>query len=152
MTNVSQKLTYTMRNNLVTKINKLPMNYFDKKTKEHVEGVYYVGAVAGLSAQKAKCEDLLVASGFYNNLIYDVSIDSTTIGEVDFGGKLVGKVVSGVWVYNNIVVGTDMYYDKLWQEVDNSAFVLVSSKDCLDNFDNDMQYANSFSYYSLLHS
>jgi len=36
MTNVSQKLTYTMRNNLVTKINKLPMNYFDKKTNGEV--------------------------------------------------------------------------------------------------------------------
>ena len=32
MTNVSQKLTYTMRNDLSKKINKLPMNYFDKKT------------------------------------------------------------------------------------------------------------------------
>lgn len=36
MTNVSQKLTYTMRNNLARKINKLPMNYFDKKTNGEV--------------------------------------------------------------------------------------------------------------------
>ena len=36
MTQVSQKLTYTMRNNLVRKINKLPMNYFDKKTNGEV--------------------------------------------------------------------------------------------------------------------
>lgn len=36
MTNVSQKLTYTMRNNLVRKINNLPMNYFDKKTNGEV--------------------------------------------------------------------------------------------------------------------
>lgn len=36
MTNVSQKLTYTMRNNLAKKINNLPMNYFDKKTNGEV--------------------------------------------------------------------------------------------------------------------
>ena len=36
MTNVSQKLTYTMRNDLSKKINKLPMNYFDKKTNGEV--------------------------------------------------------------------------------------------------------------------
>jgi len=36
MTEVSQKLTYSMRNNLAKKINKLPMNYFDKKTNGEV--------------------------------------------------------------------------------------------------------------------
>ena len=36
MTNVSQKLTYTMRNNLAKKINNLPMNYFDKKTNGEI--------------------------------------------------------------------------------------------------------------------
>ena len=36
MTQVSQKLTYTMRNNLAKKINRLPMNYFDKKTNGEV--------------------------------------------------------------------------------------------------------------------
>ena len=36
MTNVSQKITYTMRNDLAKKINKLPMNYFDKKTNGEV--------------------------------------------------------------------------------------------------------------------
>lgn len=36
MTQVAQKLTYTMRNNLVQKINRLPMNYFDKKTNGEV--------------------------------------------------------------------------------------------------------------------
>ena len=36
MTGVSQKLTYRLRGNLVTKINKLPMRYFDKKTKGEV--------------------------------------------------------------------------------------------------------------------
>ena len=36
MTNVSQKLTYTMRNDLSKKINRLPMNYFDKKTNGEV--------------------------------------------------------------------------------------------------------------------
>lgn len=34
MTNVSQKVTYKMRNDLVSKINKLPMRYFDKKQME----------------------------------------------------------------------------------------------------------------------
>lgn len=36
MTNVSQKLTYRMRNDLIKKINKLPMRYFDKKTNGEV--------------------------------------------------------------------------------------------------------------------
>lgn len=36
MTNLSQKVTYKMRNDLVSKINKLPMRYFDKKTNGEV--------------------------------------------------------------------------------------------------------------------
>ena len=36
MTNVSQKVTYKMRNDLASKINKLPMRYFDKKTNGEV--------------------------------------------------------------------------------------------------------------------
>jgi len=36
MTNVSQKLTYRLRNDLAKKINKLPMRYFDKKTHGEV--------------------------------------------------------------------------------------------------------------------
>lgn len=36
MTSVSQKLTYRLRNDLAIKINKLPMNFFDKKTKGEV--------------------------------------------------------------------------------------------------------------------
>ena len=33
MTGVAQKITYKMRNELIEKINKLPMKYFDKKNK-----------------------------------------------------------------------------------------------------------------------
>ena len=36
MANISQKLTYTMRKEIASKINKLPMNYFDKKTNGEV--------------------------------------------------------------------------------------------------------------------
>ncbi len=36
MTKVSQKLTYKMRNELIEKINKLPMKYFDKRTNGEV--------------------------------------------------------------------------------------------------------------------
>jgi len=36
MTHVSQKLTYTMKKDIARKINKLPMNYFDKKTNGEV--------------------------------------------------------------------------------------------------------------------
>jgi len=36
MTHISQKLTYTMRKDIARKINKLPMNYFDKKTNGEV--------------------------------------------------------------------------------------------------------------------
>lgn len=36
MTNVSQKLTYRMRNDIAVKINKLPMKYFDKRTNGEV--------------------------------------------------------------------------------------------------------------------
>lgn len=39
MTNVSQKITYKLRNDIVQKINKLPMNYFDKKTNGEVLSV-----------------------------------------------------------------------------------------------------------------
>ncbi len=36
MTNIAQKLTYKIRNDLAIKINKLPMKYFDKKTHGEV--------------------------------------------------------------------------------------------------------------------
>lgn len=36
MTSISQKLTYRLRNDLVKKINKLPMKYFDKRTNGEV--------------------------------------------------------------------------------------------------------------------
>ena len=36
MTSVAQKLTYKLRNDIAVKINKLPMNYFDKKTNGEV--------------------------------------------------------------------------------------------------------------------
>jgi ATP-binding cassette subfamily B protein len=36
MTGVSQKITYKLRNDIVKKINKLPMHYFDKKTHGEV--------------------------------------------------------------------------------------------------------------------
>ena len=36
MTGVSQKIVYKLRNNIAQKINKLPMNYFDKKTHGEV--------------------------------------------------------------------------------------------------------------------
>lgn len=39
MTNVSQKITYKLRNDIVGKINKLPMNYFDKRTNGEVLSV-----------------------------------------------------------------------------------------------------------------
>jgi len=39
MTSVAQKLTYKLRNDLAIKINKLPMHYFDKRTKGEVLSV-----------------------------------------------------------------------------------------------------------------
>lgn len=39
MTSVAQKLTYKLRNDLAVKINKLPMKYFDKRTKGEVLSV-----------------------------------------------------------------------------------------------------------------
>lgn len=36
MTGVSQKITFKLRNDIISKINKLPMNYFDKKTNGEV--------------------------------------------------------------------------------------------------------------------
>ena len=39
MANISQKLTYSMRKEIARKINKLPMNYFDKKTNGEVLSV-----------------------------------------------------------------------------------------------------------------
>ena len=39
MTGVAQKLTYNIRNDIVKKINKLPMNYFDKRTNGEVLSV-----------------------------------------------------------------------------------------------------------------
>ena len=39
MTQISQKLTYRLRNDLAQKLNRLPMNYFDKKTNGEVLSV-----------------------------------------------------------------------------------------------------------------
>lgn len=39
MTSIAQKITYRIRNDLAIKINKLPMNYFDKKTNGEVLSV-----------------------------------------------------------------------------------------------------------------
>ena len=39
MTNVAQKITYKIRNDIAVKINKLPMKYFDKKTNGEVLSV-----------------------------------------------------------------------------------------------------------------
>ena len=39
MTNVSQKITYKIRNDIAHKINKLPMKYFDKKTNGEILSV-----------------------------------------------------------------------------------------------------------------
>ncbi len=39
MTGIAQKLTYRIRNDIIQKINKLPMNYFDKKTHGEVLSV-----------------------------------------------------------------------------------------------------------------
>ena len=39
MTQISQKLTYKLRNDLAKKLNRLPMNYFDKKTNGEVLSV-----------------------------------------------------------------------------------------------------------------
>ena len=39
MTGVSQKITYKLRNDIAAKINKLPMNYFDKRTNGEVLSV-----------------------------------------------------------------------------------------------------------------
>ena len=36
MTGIAQKITYKLRNDIAVKINKLPMNYFDKKTNGEV--------------------------------------------------------------------------------------------------------------------
>lgn len=40
MTNISQKLTYKIRNDLIEKVNRLPMKYFDKKTKGEVLSLF----------------------------------------------------------------------------------------------------------------
>ena len=40
MTNVAQKLTYKLRNDLSAKINRLPMKYFDKKTRGEVLSIF----------------------------------------------------------------------------------------------------------------
>ena len=39
MTNVAQKITYKLRNDLAIKINKLPMNFYDKKTNGEILSV-----------------------------------------------------------------------------------------------------------------
>ena len=39
ITKIAQKITYTLRNDIITKINKLPMKYFDKKTNGEVLSV-----------------------------------------------------------------------------------------------------------------
>ena len=40
MTNIAQKLTYKLRNDLSEKINRLPMKYFDKRTRGEVLSIF----------------------------------------------------------------------------------------------------------------
>lgn len=83
------------------------------------DGTYYVGGVAGLTTQITTAEDLLVASGLYNNLLLNLNLGEITTTSSRYCGDLVGRVYSGGWVYNNLVIG-NMPYGRLWADVSNS--------------------------------
>ena len=61
MSNVSQKLTYKLRNDLAKKISKLPMNYFDKKTNGEILSVI-TNDIDTLSQNLNQCITQLITS------------------------------------------------------------------------------------------
>ena len=93
--------------------------YTPTSPEAKLAGTYYVGGLVGLSTQIVENGDLIVAAGLYNNLLVNVSLnDVCSVTENNYCGNLVGRVYSGGWLYNNMVIGT-MPYD-LWGQVYNS--------------------------------
>lgn len=105
----------------------------DPKDNPTLPGTYYLGGLAGLTTQITTSEDLIVAAGFYNNLLIDVKLSDiiATAGEY-YCGNLVGRVYSGGWIYNNIVIGT-MPYSDFWGQVYNSLIFPVTDSMCIAN-------------------
>lgn len=100
-----------------------------------IAGNYYVGGVAGMVTQITTMSELVVAAGLYNNLLINVElgdISSVTSEDSRYCGKLVGRVYSGGWIYNNIVIGNQMSYDDFWGEVLNSKIRLIDVDHDLD--------------------
>lgn len=83
----------------------------------HTQGEYYVGGAAGLSTQVVTAR--MVAAGLYNNLLLNVNLADVADVSGRYLGNFVGRVCSGSWVYNNLVIG-HMPYSKLWGEISNS--------------------------------
>ena len=106
----------------------------DPKENLTLAGTYYVGGLAGLTTQITSNKKLIVAAGLYNNLLIDVELsDIVAAADKSYCGNLVGRVYSGGWIYNNMVVG-NMPYADFWGQVHNSLIRLVDSADCIANF------------------
>lgn len=100
-----------------------------KEDEAILAGNYFVGGLCGLSTQIIPNRDFVVASGLYNNLLLNVDLgDIRTVTEDSYCGNLVGRVYSGGWVYNNMIIGT-MPYSDLWGQVNNAVVHYTSIND-----------------------
>jgi len=98
-----------------------------------LEGTYFVGGLVGLSTQILSREELLTASGLYNNLLINVSLkDIRSVTSQNYCGNLVGRIYSGGWVYNNMIIG-NMPYDNFWGQAYNATIRWVLSDTCIGN-------------------
>lgn len=111
---------------------------YTPKAVEPMEGNYYVGGLAGLSTQIVWDKDLIVAAGLYNNLLLDVILgDITSVTKNNYCGQLLGYGYSGVWIYNNMVIGDmPLAYNDYWGTVFNSAIYCLTDnpQECIANF------------------
>ena len=85
MTDVAQKITYKIRNDIAVKINKLPMKYFDKKTNGEVlsiitndidSNIITKETSAEVNEQEDNKDDYFASSRLGRNTMYSQMIES----------------------------------------------------------------------------
>ena len=128
--NVNSKVVNSTLKNVTVNPVCTPVN-----PENEMAGSYFVGGLVGLSTQITSSYRLIVASGLYNNLLLNVNlndISDATNTENTYCGNLVGRVYSGGWIYNNMVIG-EMPYGVLWGQVYNSLLRYVTD-DCIGTY------------------
>ena len=110
MTQVAQKLTYKMRNDLAIKINKLPMNYFDKKTNGEVLSIITNDIdTLGMNLNQSVTEIITSVCTLIGILIMMLSIS--------FQMTLISLIVMPIGAFLvKIIVGKSQKYFKMQQD------------------------------------